>query len=140
MRALRAVAYLTNALQVRTLVARHQSSRRPPPRLILEIDLWPKMTRKDVRFVTATVRDATQHCVVSYTLGPSTPQLRTVVPYTLGPSMPLLRTATPWLVPHETSQSPETEEVVLLQLLANRGRLEKLVTSVDRLSHREVLP
>ena len=37
MRALRAVAYLTNALQVRTLVARHQSSRRPPPRLILEI-------------------------------------------------------------------------------------------------------
>ena len=39
MRALRAVAYLTNALQVRTLVARHQSSRRPPPRLILEIDV-----------------------------------------------------------------------------------------------------
>ena len=32
------VAYLTNALQVRTLVARHQSSRRPPLRLILEID------------------------------------------------------------------------------------------------------
>ena len=39
MRALRAVAYLTNALQVRPLVARHQSSRRPPPRLILEIDV-----------------------------------------------------------------------------------------------------
>ena len=43
MRALRAVAYLTNALQVRTLVARHQSSRRPPPRLILEIDLRERL-------------------------------------------------------------------------------------------------
>ena len=39
MRALRAVAYLTNALQVRTLVARHQSSRCLPPRLVLEIDV-----------------------------------------------------------------------------------------------------
>jgi hypothetical protein len=43
MRALRAVAYLTNALQVRTLVARHQSSRRPPPRLILEIDVRERL-------------------------------------------------------------------------------------------------
>jgi hypothetical protein len=93
--------------------------------------IHPKMTRKDVRFVTATVRDATQHRVVSYTLGPSTPLLRTVVPYTLGPSTPLLRTAAPWLVPHETSQSRETEEVVPLQLLANLDRLERLVTNIS---------
>jgi hypothetical protein len=43
MRALRAVANLTNALQVRTLVARHQSSRRPASRLVLEIDVGKRL-------------------------------------------------------------------------------------------------
>jgi primosomal replication protein N len=39
MRALRAVAYLTNALQVRTIVARHQSRRRSPAGFILKVHI-----------------------------------------------------------------------------------------------------
>jgi hypothetical protein len=39
MRALRAVAYLTNALQVRSLVAGEEACRRESSGLILEIDL-----------------------------------------------------------------------------------------------------